>query len=75
MSATTDRVEELAELIRYHSEKYFNGNSEITDKEFDDLIAELKEIDEDHPVLSEVGATPSYGKTVNHPERKRVEIS
>ena len=65
MSATTT-IEELADLIRYHSDKYFNDEAEITDAEFDLLVKEMKESDPDHPVLAEVGATPSYGKKIAH---------
>ena len=65
MSATTT-TEELADLIRYHSDKYFNDEPEITDAEFDLLVKEMKEADPEHPVLAEVGATPSYGKKIAH---------
>lgn len=65
MSATTT-IEELADLIRYHSDKYFNDEAEITDAEFDQLVKEMKEADPEHPVLAEVGATPSYGKKIAH---------
>ena len=62
------RTEELANLIRYHSEKYFTeAEPEITDAEFDALVNELKSLDPNHEVLSEVGAEPSYGKKVFHP--------
>lgn len=60
--------EELAALIRWHSEKYFSdAEPEITDAEFDALVGELKSLDPNHEVLSEVGAEPSYGKKVFHP--------
>lgn len=60
------KIEELADLIRYHNDKYFNDDPEITDAEYDALIKEMKSLDPEHPVLSEVGADPSYGKKVSH---------
>ena len=67
MTATDLDVEELADLIRYHNELYFNDDAEITDAEFDILIAQMKDVGPDHEVLSEVGADPTYGKKVTHP--------
>jgi DNA ligase (NAD+) len=63
-----DMTEEdfIAYNIKYHNEKYFNGEAEITDAEFDSLVKELKEINPDHPVLSEVGSMPTWGKKVTH---------
>lgn len=63
----TERIAELEMNIRRHSELYYNGMPEITDAEFDELIDELKELDEENPVLAEVGALPSFGRKVRHP--------
>jgi len=64
---TEINIEKLADLIRYHNELYFNDESEITDAEYDALITQMKSMDPSNPVLSEVGADPSYGKKVTHP--------
>jgi len=63
-----DRQEKLAAEIRHHSELYFNSEPEITDAEFDAIVADLKALNPDHPVLAEVGADPTYGKKIKHPE-------
>jgi len=59
-------MEELADEIRYHSDKYFNDEAEITDAEFDILVKNMKSRNPEHAVLAEVGADPSYGKKVAH---------
>jgi len=61
-----DRIQELAELIRYHSDLYYNqGKPELSDAEFDALISEMKRLDPENPCLSEIGANP-YGKKIKH---------
>src|SRR5262245_30422797 len=46
------RILELRRLIRYHEERYYTLNQpEISDAEFDDLMRELQELEEDHPEL------------------------
>jgi len=66
MSANIIRIQELEELLRYHSDKYFNGEGEITDLEFDTLVEELKQLDPNSQVLSEIGSGPSFGKKAKH---------
>jgi DNA ligase (NAD+) len=61
------RIEELEASVRKHSDLYFNGTPEITDPEFDALIAELTKLDPGSLVLAEVGARPSFGRKVKHP--------
>lgn len=65
-SISTLDTEELADLIRYHNDKYFNDDPEITDAEYDLLVKEMKNRDPEHEVLAEVGADPSYGKKIAH---------
>ncbi len=44
------RIEELRELIRYHDWRYYVlSDPEISDKEYDDLMRELKELEEKYP--------------------------
>ena len=46
------RAEELRELVRYHDRRYYLlADPEITDYEYDQLFAELKELEETHPEL------------------------
>jgi len=74
-------VENLSELER-HNDLYFDkGKPEITDVEYDALLAEtsvlvsaLRSVDAENDlvfeaerIFSEVGAAPSYGKKVTHP--------
>jgi DNA ligase (NAD+) len=51
-SSVDKRIEELRCLIRYHDVKYFVENApEISDREYDRLVQELKELEEKHPEL------------------------
>jgi len=44
------RIEELRELIRYHDWRYYVlSDPEISDKEYDDLMRELKKLEEKYP--------------------------
>jgi DNA ligase (NAD+) len=52
------RAAELAGLIRYHRERYFNDDDpEISDGEFDELVRELDALVAQHPAL-DTGDTP-----------------
>lgn len=45
-----DRYRELQNIIQYHNELYYNQDSpEIEDKQYDDLMLELKQIEKNHP--------------------------
>jgi len=55
----SDRTEELAGLIRYYQDKYYNDEPEITDAEFDALWDELRSLAPDHEVFATVGADGS----------------
>ncbi len=50
------RIKELEKLIRYHQNLYYNGESEISDAEFDKLWDELKFLDSSNPILHAVGS-------------------
>lgn len=51
-SSPAKRVEQLRELIAYHSKRYFEEDDpEISDAEFDALVAELTELERQHPEL------------------------
>jgi DNA ligase (NAD+) len=80
-NAMAKRVVELAELIQYHADLYYNkAKPEITDAEYDAMVdelkvmvAELERIDKSNQAiakgkeaLNNIGVTPSYGKKVTH---------
>ena len=51
-AAAVARVEQLRELIDYHTEKYFVFDEpEVSDAEFDALVRELRELEAKHPSL------------------------
>ena len=69
------RVQELREVIRYHDRKYYVENEpEISDAEYDALMAELVRLEEEHPELrtpdsptQRVAGAPTEGfATVEH---------
>jgi len=70
------RIEELREQINYHNYRYYVLDSpEISDAEYDQLMAELRRLEEEHPELitpesptQRVGAAPveAFG-VVEHP--------
>lgn len=63
----TDRIKELEDLVRYHSDLYYNqAKPEISDAEYDAIVDELRNLEPDNVVLMEVGSTPSYGRKVTH---------
>ena len=46
------RVEELTQLINYHNDRYYNNDSpEISDYEYDMLLRELENLENEYPVL------------------------
>lgn len=49
------RIQELETLIPKYSQQYYDGTSEISDKEFDALVDELKNLDPQHWILSAPG--------------------
>lgn len=57
----SDRIGELENLIRRYRESYYNGEGEITDAEYDALEDELRVLDPDNEVLSEIGSTSTSG--------------
>ncbi len=69
------RIEALREQIRHHDRKYYvDAAPEISDREYDRLIEELKQLEENHPELvtadsptRRVGGEPIEGfRTVAH---------
>ena len=52
-SESADRAAALAELIRYHRERYYSDEPEIADGEYDELERELKALEAEYPQLRE----------------------
>ncbi len=58
--APAKRAEELREILRYHSEKYYNEDSpEISDYEYDMLFEELKQLEAAHPEI-DIPTSPTH---------------
>lgn len=75
MASIAQRAEELCKLLNYHNHKYYvEAKPEISDREFDRLLDELKDIEKKHPELQapdsptlRVGGAPIAGfSTVTH---------
>src|SRR6266436_1839476 len=50
MPSLAHRAEELRRLIDHHNYKYYvEAKQEISDREFDQLLSELKKLEEEHP--------------------------
>jgi len=73
--SAAERIEKLRELIRHHDRKYYvDAAPEITDREYDSLLAELAELERRNPSLvtpdsptQRVGGAPTGGfATVAH---------
>lgn len=60
------RVKELETLIKKYQDSYYNGESEISDAEFDSLWDELKLLDPENSILHKVGADSGNFNKVNH---------
>ena len=77
MPPTKNRAAELRKLLEHHNYQYYvEAKPEISDREFDRLLDELKKIEAEHPELQtpdsptlRVGGMPIAGfKTVAHCE-------
>ncbi len=67
------RIQELEKLIIHHKERYYIGQAEISDEEFDKLEDELKKLDPQNPVLQIVGFKQS--EQVNKVEHQKKMLS
>lgn len=55
-----NRIDELIDLINYHSDKYYNEDSpEISDFEYDSLMKELIKLEEENPEFKRVDSPSS----------------
>ena len=55
-----DNIEQLEKDIKYYAEKYYNGEPEISDEQFDKLVERLKQLKSNSAVL-----TTGWGFEVN----------
>ncbi|HRZ18945.1 MAG TPA: hypothetical protein P5136_02720 [Methanofastidiosum sp.] len=62
-------VKELTEFLQKAREAYYNGESIISDEEFDRLEQELKRLDPNNPYFQQVGAPVEGGKKIKHSKR------
>lgn len=79
MTDPTLRWQQLADSIRHHRQQYYYGSPEISDADFDSLLRELQQLEEDHPEVvtgpsptEEVAPAPptsSAFDNVDHRER------
>jgi len=61
-----NHIKDLELKIRRHNDLYYNYVPEITDEEYDQLVAEMKLLDPNNPVLDEVGAPVLGSITMRH---------
>ncbi len=54
-------IDELAQLVEYHQDRYYNDQPEISDAEFDALWDELQRRAPHHSIFSRVGADEASG--------------
>jgi DNA ligase (NAD+) len=57
---------ELSELIKYHRDRYWAGEPEISDHEYDQLIETLKAIDPNNSLLSDIEYCKNASLKVTH---------
>lgn len=62
-------IQKLEEQILYHKSRYYQGNAEITDSEYDKLEDKLRKIDPKNKVLSLVGSAPTGANKVAHDQK------
>ena len=63
MDKIQERIKELTDLLNYHSKKYYVDDSpEITDYEYDMMLRELENLEEEYPMfLSPISPTQRVG--------------
>ncbi|MEL7371467.1 MAG: hypothetical protein AAFN74_21270, partial [Myxococcota bacterium] len=67
-------IETLADQIRAHRQRYYNGEPEISDAEFDALEDKLRTLSPEHPVLAEVGA-PVDDVDASPPQQAQLSVA
>lgn len=67
VKANVTSIKEVTEAYVYHSDKYYNGDAEISDSCFDNIQAWLSFNDPTNEVLKSVGSPIKASKKVKHP--------
>lgn len=57
-------LEDLRRKVQYYRDSYYNGESIISDEEFDAVEKRLKELSPNDPLLEAIGSKPVVGKKV-----------
>lgn len=79
MSDAASRIDQLAQQIRHHNERYHRDDApEIPDAEFDELFVELRALEADNPALikadSPTQAVGNLGLSMFEPVEHRVRM-
>ncbi|MEX1006958.1 MAG: NAD-dependent DNA ligase LigA [Acidimicrobiia bacterium] len=64
-SEIADRAAALGDLVRYHRERYYSDEPEISDGEYDEFERELKALEEQYPQLREGSPLTEVGGVVS----------
>ena len=57
---------DIIKLLMKYANSYYNGDSEITDDEFDKLEEQLKRINPNHEYFNRIGANITLGNKIEH---------
>ena len=63
------RIQKLESEIIKHKALYYQGRTEISDIEYDELESELKKLDPNNPTLKIVGTTTSTSDKIKHDKK------
>ena len=65
----TKKIDSLTKQLEIYNRAYRSGQSLVSDRQYDDLVEELRRLDPKHPFLSQVEPEVFDGKMrVRHPE-------
>jgi DNA ligase (NAD+) len=64
-SEVAERAAALADLIRYHRDRYYDDAPELADAEYDELERELKQLESQYPQLREGSPLAEVGGVVS----------
>src|SRR4051812_33041679 len=73
-AGNSDRVSELATLLRQYKDAYYNGQPLVSDAAYDALEDELRNLDPDHAILQSIGAPLRGAEVVTAWEKARHAI-
>ena len=70
MTQQQEEIKELGDKVKYYSKKYYSGEEEISDYEFDKLIEQLKKLDPENSLIP--GAASEETNSAGYPKVKHV---